>query len=652
MRGHRSSKCTHGDRILIQVRKPGRPLSSCPHPDGQCNCSGLRVAIPKSEISVSYTSQSGSLMLHLASSCACGKFSAEAAPNALEIKTSGGREEHNGEQLSPALAPTPSRVISSRVRKSRRSSGVSASTLKALEGVGQKEPDNLGAAHRTENGKQGADPGQAAVPRTANGEDQSQAGPASASDQHVDHPAPGMSPSKSTSDVAEYLKKRIRSDATARLGHDQQHSVAAGPGTQGPNQPNGTGDHHDWPNTRVEFSEGGQVQSQPPTSGITVSPDDAGSCPPQAPEPQKQCCCGAGASQAATETSNQPDLHSAYGLISVKPPATHQPQQHMTLPNSIEPTFSQMQHPAPQPFQPTTLYTFPPRCTTFQHPLTPEELAFLQRNPNLFAHSAPQLTQSSLTNGMMSSAPLTNAATMHSCSCGDACNCLGCIAHPFNMRTMTFVHSVQDLMATDNPYDHPCSRRVSMQGQMLPDLSAAFAPVNPHWCSAPSMGSHHHHHQTSCDWTAMQPPPLQAGGQADPSSSMLPLGDPGYSYGPACGMVAMDPAAQVCNGVGDLREQQAVSPADFFHVSYPVGSGDTGDTACACGDGCTCSGCLTHGGNGTAQSAPPPPPPPPSRSIHRAASDLGVVHCSGESACRHGAALQGAIVHDGPFQVS
>jgi hypothetical protein len=47
MRGHRSSKCTHGDRILIRVRKPGRPLSSCPHSVADCNCGGVRVAIPK-----------------------------------------------------------------------------------------------------------------------------------------------------------------------------------------------------------------------------------------------------------------------------------------------------------------------------------------------------------------------------------------------------------------------------------------------------------------------------------------------------------------------------------------------------------------------------------------------------------------------------
>ena len=59
MRGHRSSKCTHSDRILVQVRKPGRPLSSCPHPSGQCNCGGVRMAIPKGgqSLSSSFTQQ-------------------------------------------------------------------------------------------------------------------------------------------------------------------------------------------------------------------------------------------------------------------------------------------------------------------------------------------------------------------------------------------------------------------------------------------------------------------------------------------------------------------------------------------------------------------------------------------------------------------
>jgi len=38
IRGHRASKCQHQNRILVEVRKPGRPLNGCPHPTGACNC--------------------------------------------------------------------------------------------------------------------------------------------------------------------------------------------------------------------------------------------------------------------------------------------------------------------------------------------------------------------------------------------------------------------------------------------------------------------------------------------------------------------------------------------------------------------------------------------------------------------------------------
>jgi len=50
IRGHRSSKCDHRDRVLVEVRKPGRPLSSCPHPSGSCGCERVVInyTIPKS----------------------------------------------------------------------------------------------------------------------------------------------------------------------------------------------------------------------------------------------------------------------------------------------------------------------------------------------------------------------------------------------------------------------------------------------------------------------------------------------------------------------------------------------------------------------------------------------------------------------------
>ncbi|KAI2790775.1 hypothetical protein POX_c03624 [Penicillium oxalicum] len=50
IRGHRSSKCQHFDRLMMKVPKAGRPLAKCPHPKGSCSCQktfAFMVRIPK-----------------------------------------------------------------------------------------------------------------------------------------------------------------------------------------------------------------------------------------------------------------------------------------------------------------------------------------------------------------------------------------------------------------------------------------------------------------------------------------------------------------------------------------------------------------------------------------------------------------------------
>lgn len=50
IRGHRSSKCQHFDRLMMKVPKAGRPLAKCPHPKGTCSCKktyAVMVRIPK-----------------------------------------------------------------------------------------------------------------------------------------------------------------------------------------------------------------------------------------------------------------------------------------------------------------------------------------------------------------------------------------------------------------------------------------------------------------------------------------------------------------------------------------------------------------------------------------------------------------------------
>ena len=51
IRGHRSTKCTHAnERLMVPVRKPGRPLSACPHPrDHPCSCGSVTAAIPRKQ---------------------------------------------------------------------------------------------------------------------------------------------------------------------------------------------------------------------------------------------------------------------------------------------------------------------------------------------------------------------------------------------------------------------------------------------------------------------------------------------------------------------------------------------------------------------------------------------------------------------------
>ncbi|KAF5628545.1 copper-activated transcription factor [Fusarium tjaetaba] len=51
IRGHRSTKCTHAnERLMVPVRKPGRPLSTCPHPASRpCSCGRVTAAIPKKQ---------------------------------------------------------------------------------------------------------------------------------------------------------------------------------------------------------------------------------------------------------------------------------------------------------------------------------------------------------------------------------------------------------------------------------------------------------------------------------------------------------------------------------------------------------------------------------------------------------------------------
>ncbi|KAI9767760.1 MAG: hypothetical protein M1840_005441 [Geoglossum simile] len=58
-------------------------------------------------------------------------------------------------------------------------------------------------------------------------------------------------------------------------------------------------------------------------------------------------------------------------------------------------------------------------------------------------------------------------------------------------------------------------------------------------------------------------------------------------------------------GEADIENEgeEAISPTAYFHVDYPIGV-CTEENGCLCGEGCTCVGCLTHGGHDGVKLAP------------------------------------------------
>ncbi|KAJ5578301.1 uncharacterized protein N7459_007265 [Penicillium hispanicum] len=116
IRGHRSSKCQHFDRLMMKVPKAGRPLAKCPHPKGTCSCQktyAFMVRIPKG------------------STCLCRPLYKVPA------------DTNDPDQPTPASLPPLSSPASTKVQKpGRRQSNIQTTPgniAKALEAM----PENL-----------------------------------------------------------------------------------------------------------------------------------------------------------------------------------------------------------------------------------------------------------------------------------------------------------------------------------------------------------------------------------------------------------------------------------------------------------------------------------------------------------------------------
>ncbi|KAH8884657.1 hypothetical protein GQ53DRAFT_770739 [Thozetella sp. PMI_491] len=395
IRGHRSTKCNHAaERVMVPVRKPGRPLSTCPcPPDQPCGCGGVKVAIPRKQ------------------KCGCG-----------------GEEEHASDahpEPAPILNDTPTSPTSARgpYRVNKSSSGLRQNGRKL-----SFEPSQLGRI----------DPNTVNIVNHFGSVD---ATTMSLLSNHMSTPVTTAGGS-----VIGYASSGVNGYGShVQLGY--QAPMGFGPPPQAIQRvqqapqaiilqheiQNGIKESHSAMPTPVmatiplaPMSNGGH-KVRPP-NGVRQTPVAAPLSPPandSSNEGGGSCCCG--------PKKDSPDI---------KPTMAPPP------PVDTSKTFMQQLPPAAlnlktqsyqDPYAQQTVYTYPANYGSFSNPV----------NQDLWL-------QISNMNGVSVDGSPDPLGFSHECSCGPGCSCVGCVAHPFNQEMFNYVNNAYNTaeLSPTEPYTH------------------------------------------------------------------------------------------------------------------------------------------------------------------------------------------------------
>lgn len=229
----------------------------------------------------------------------------------------------------------------------------------------------------------------------------------------------------------------------------------------------------------------------------------------------------------------------------------------------------------------TTLFSIPSFLATSDNPITPQQQSLLDQNHTYHPQNVPMHSQSGV---MGLAAPSADSEgifshTDHACNCGPGCRCLYCPVHPFNEETKRHTQEIADLM----PYADSASS-LSSPPQSAYDSSFVNSELTP----IPTNGDGNHLNEFVSPMSQVYPnqPPMP--------QSMFPPSLP--EEGNLHSMVSA-----TMNGRVDEAPSYPRRDSEYYHYTYAVGPARPDCTAvpgtCACGDNCSCLGCLTHTGH-------------------------------------------------------
>lgn len=300
----------------------------------------------------------------------------------------------------------------------------------------------------------------------------------------------------------------------------------------------------------------------------------------------RPCCSGAGNNgliKSSLPIQQQPVVPIApYGVPQYFAPPQYPPPPYLTAANFQ---------------QPPPVWSYP--VSTINHPLTPQELAWLQqqRAAGVFGQPAPVAPH------LVSGAQVDSWA--HSCNCGSGCDCLGCATHPFNRRTVEHVKGIQQFMEGDHyshsrhnhsrinfsqplPQTQPQQQETGFGNNQIP-TSPIHSTQPPSTIAADTFSNVTN--TSSAATSAPTTPPATSNSCCNGSHTQEEHGAHQLSPSPS------QDGENAGGSPGSTGNSGELSPSNFFYVDYPFGTCAQSETGCKCGEGCTCVGCLTHGGH-------------------------------------------------------
>ncbi|KAL2208224.1 hypothetical protein CC79DRAFT_817620 [Sarocladium strictum] len=552
IRGHRSTKCTHAnERVMVSVRKPGRPLSACPHSGTQsCACAKLTAAIPRKQ------------------KCHCGTTSSPApqAAGVQEVKMEKDDEvtelRSPGRSSSNSISGPSSHRVQKSVNKTNGSRNPTIDTTK-LERMDPSQfnilpsPDGLqqtthtvSASPMSQNmfayGPMGMTPGTQSYPS-----------------QPLMFP---MFPQPMASPVMEHPVN----------GHIHKQSLAT------------NGNMADTPAASGNCCGGSSAQtaSQPSTTPTSPGTDSS-----TAPKKSGSCCSSKPA--AATPVTTQPGSTNGNGAHAYNAPMMlpgfFAPMP--AAPNGMYPVYPQHQ---------SDVYTYPPQFGSYMHPLQFEQYRqFIASGFNMTPAMPVPAPGSTIMGG----------GTTHQCGCGDGCQCVGCAAHPFNDATQDYIQSAWDNMAdppraktTTNGHHQQLTNGHIISSHTVPNGTSEIALMQDAINGVPPTASR----EGEAGETALLqdglngvPPVVATNGETSEAALMQDAinGIATASKGPQGNGTTSPNAPQTpSEAASGISEEQTLSANDFFFVNYTLRDSCLGDTSsCPCGDDCQCIGCAIHG---------------------------------------------------------